>query len=370
MACVTLSVLDAPTVVTHLDLRRHLDQEWLGTCPSCGYVDGFKVARGRMRPWLLTCFGGCTGDDILDALDSAGLIDLAGIRGTLARSGTGPARERERTAGLGARRPSPAPSSPAPSSTPLKTDALAGVAFLLRTSRRARSGGVVDRYLRGRGLSGIGPYVGDVREHTGARYVEEGRAPRTFPAMILPARTHAPGRPPGLHRTYLHASHAAVGKAPVSDPRRTLGDLRGTGALLSTEPERRGYPCLVGEGAESAWGAADICGAWGSGAVWAALAHGHLPALPLDLGCVSGVLIAADNDDPGLDSAFALRDRLRAAGTPARVIAPSTPQRDWADLADDPQPEDQADLDALRSAWNALSDADGQRPVKQTLRST
>ena len=90
------------------------------------------------------------------------------------------------------------------------------------------SGMLAEAYLRHRGIDPDVVDVSALRFHPRCHYRDGGGATtRIFPALIAEVTDDA-GRISGIHRTWLDP-HAIGEKAPVADPRRSLGDLLGFG---------------------------------------------------------------------------------------------------------------------------------------------
>lgn len=182
-------------------------------------------------------------------------------------------------------------------------------------------GSVARRYLHARG-------VGAATENTALRFHPRASSlddRRRRPALLA-AISGADGALQGVQITLL-SSHGAA-KAAVATPRRVVGLLKGGAVRLS--------PCgpalAIAEGVESALSAAQALhvGAW---AALSALNLAHFdPPAP-----VRRLLIAADNDAPGLEAAEALRRRLAYARPEIDVAihAPPSPFGDWNDWARD-----------------------------------
>ena len=109
------------------------------------------------------------------------------------------------------------------------------------------SGTLAERYLAGRGLTGLG-HLDSLRFHPNCFYWREDHAltdpPETWPALLAKV-TDLDGRLTGLHRTWLDP--ATADKAPVIPPRKAMGNLLGHGVRI-------GKPVSVlaaGEGLET-----------------------------------------------------------------------------------------------------------------------
>lgn len=143
------------------------------------------------------------------------------------------------------------------------------------------------------------------------------------PAMLARVDT-VDGEFHGLHRTFLRPD--GLGKAGLEPDKAAIGPIAGSSVHLNPA----GEILVVGEGIESTLSFAVATGLPG----WAALSTSGLrrlvlPSLPL----ASELIIAADNDAPGLKAAAALAERARAEGRKVRVVAPPGPGDDWNDVA-------------------------------------
>ncbi|MDP2329834.1 MAG: toprim domain-containing protein, partial [Reyranella sp.] len=134
-----------------------------------------------------------------------------------------------------------------------------------------------------------------------------------WPAMIA-CVTDLAGRQTGAHRTWL--TRDGSGKAPISTPRRALGDLLGHAV-------RFGVPCevmAVGEGIETML---SLRCALPDMAMAAALSANHLAALLLPP-TLRRLYIARDADAAGDMALAALTERAEATGIETRALSPQT----------------------------------------------
>jgi putative DNA primase/helicase len=130
----------------------------------------------------------------------------------------------------------------------------------------------------------------------------------------------AAGTPVALHRTWLRPD--GLGK-DLDPPRKSLGAVAGRAVHLAPI----GPAIAVSEGLENALAAMVIFGRPGL----AAISASGLAALQLPAG-VEDVLICADHDQPGLKAADSLFARLRSDGIAVRIVVPTTPGNDFADV--------------------------------------
>jgi phage/plasmid primase-like uncharacterized protein len=270
--------MNAAEIARRFNLRRS-GRDWSGACPACGYPRAFKLSEGRSGP-IWWC-GSCTDRDRL-----AEII-------------------------LG-HRPAAEPRAPAAPDRSDRTDA----ARRLWDAARPIAGTIADRYLRARGLS-LPPdpapalrFLSDARHPSGAR----------LPVLIASVRDAA-GNVVAVHRTYL----AEPGRKVAGlEPRATLGPTRGGACRLwPVAPE-----LAIGEGLESCIAA----GALLDLPAWSALSAGNLAdtlQLPPE---VRSVVIAADNDAPGLAAAKAAAARWKREGRVVRIAVPDRAGADFADV--------------------------------------
>jgi hypothetical protein len=175
-------------------------------------------------------------------------------------------------------------------------------------------GTLAQRYLAERGLTGLGP-LDSLRFHPSCFYWREDHPltdpPEAWPALLAKV-TDLDGRLTGLHRTWLDP--ATADKAPVSPPRKAMGNLLGHGVRI-------GRPVSVlaaGEGLETMLSLHLVLPELPA---VAALSANHLAALqlPADL---RRLYIAVDTDPAGLSAADQLAHRAIGAGIDAVHLSP------------------------------------------------
>ncbi len=187
------------------------------------------------------------------------------------------------------------------------------------------AGDAVRAYLVARGL-GDWSVPSLIREHPGLSYwgadddgvlQELGR----YPAMLAPIVKD--GRLVAIHRTYLLDGQ----KAPVPTPKKLTaasGILSGACIPLAAP---RGGVLGIAEGIETA-----IAASLGSGLpVVAAYCANALAAFDFPVG-IDRLTVFADNDPAGQQAAAALAQRAVQAGLTSKILTPSTPGSDWADV--------------------------------------
>lgn len=193
------------------------------------------------------------------------------------------------------------------------------------------AGAEVRAYLASRGL-GAWEVPSLVREHPGLAYWhtdDDGVLHQLgrFPAMLAPIVKN--GRLLSLHRTYLQDGK----KAPVPTAKKlTAASGRLTGACIPLAAPRGGL-LAIAEGIETA-AAASL----GAGVpVVAAYCANALATFAWPRG-IERLMIFADNDPAGHQAATALAQRATQAGLSSKILMPSTPGCDWADVWKEGQP--------------------------------
>lgn len=274
---------------------------WRATCPVHGSGKNQALSiTAQDGKVLLHCFAGCATDAILEALDLT----------------WGELHEGSECRWNPAPRALPTPKPDGGRCT--KTERLWAAATPLSGTCAA------SRYLRARGLP-LGEYPAALRLHPGLEYFHEGIAVGTFPAML--ARVEHPEHGlVALHRTYL--APGGAGKADVPSPKKLTGPThegatKGAAIRLYNPSER----LALAEGIETAL-AVHLASGW---RVWACVSAGGLERVELP-SSVREVLIAADNDEAGVNAANALARRLLDEGRTVRIATPPTPGADWLDV--------------------------------------
>jgi phage/plasmid primase-like uncharacterized protein len=179
---------------------------------------------------------------------------------------------------------------------------------------RPISGTIAEMYLRERGITGV-CHLTALRFHPNCYYPADNAATRNGGPALIAAVTDLQGRITGVQRTWLDV--AGHGKAPISTPRKALGQLLGNGVRFG----KPGEVLLAGEGIETVLSLTMVLGAV---PMVAALSASHLAALVLPDG-LKRLYIACDADPAGRCACERLAERARAGGT---VVLPCT--RDMA----------------------------------------
>jgi putative DNA primase/helicase len=273
-------------VAARLRLHRSRD-EWRGTCPCCGYKEGFVLSAsrgGRLLGWCASC------------QDKAAIAQLlAEMQG----GGVAPAQVE-------------------------RHDAVAKAARDARVFERAMSlwhgsepvSGIAARYLVARGL----PHLvasGALRFRPDCPHPSRCR----LPALVALVQG-GDGGPVGIHRTFLRRD--GTGKAELEPPRAALGPVRGGAIRLDPVAKE----IVVGEGIESSASAGVLLGlpAWSAGSCGNLERSLQLPPQ------VHSVTIAADPDEPGRRAANAAWHRWTRAGQHVRISTPKAGRGDFNDI--------------------------------------
>lgn len=208
---------------------------------------------------------------------------------------------------------------------------------------------LVETYLRNRGITDLRA-TGALRFHPRCYYRPDADDPsrtsltgtspsRTFPAMIA-AVTDLQGRITGAHRTWLDSqgfSEASLGKAPITTPRRAMGDLLGHAVRFGVVSD----VMAAGEGIETIL---SLRMGLPLMPMAVALSAGHLGAL-LFPPTLRRLYIARDDDPAGDHATAKLMERAGAAGIEAILLSPQ--------LGDFNEDLRRLGLDALKAALRA-----------------
>jgi len=256
---------------------------------------------------LLKCFAGCAYEAIINALGG---------------------RSKQQESGLkGARKPQ-------------HHDDRERIEFARRIWRKARNprGTIVQDYLFRRGFTGETPWKQDMSSQVDSRdgYSVGLAIPvsiRFHPGLKHPAGAYLPamvaaietrdGEIVSVHRTFLKPN--GTGKAAVEPNKMALGREGGCAVHLTA-----GAPTLViCEGIETGLSVLQATGHH----VWAALGTSNLGNVELPA-FVREVVIAADNDEPGMKAALAAGQSYRSRGYQVRMVSPRAEKADFNDIAD------------------------------------
>lgn len=267
---------------------------FVGECPACGY-SGFTVTDKNGRTLFYCHGGGCSQQELIDALRDAGLW------------GASPTSLFDELDHIPDEAP---PCKHQPNNFNLKH------ALSMWGRSYPAEGTPVESYLRVRGYRGSIP--SDLRFVMGRHRSDHGM----YPIMIGAARrAGSPGEITGIHRTFLRGDGS--GKADVPDAKMSLGTVRGSAVRLAAAADQM----AVSEGIETGLSFMQATGM----PTWAALSVSGLKALVLPPE-VREVVIAADPDEQGLKAARQAATRWHAEGRKVRIAKP--PQGlDFNDLA-------------------------------------
>jgi hypothetical protein len=184
-------------------------------------------------------------------------------------------------------------------------------------------GTVAETYLRTRGITDL-RNCGSFRFHPRCWYRGDpddpvNRVRDAWPALIASVRDGS-GKLTGVHRTWLAPDGS--GKAPVSTPRRAMGQLLGHGVRFGVADD----VMAAGEGIETMLSLRQVAPAL---PMVAALSANHLAALELPVG-LRRLYLVRDDDSAGHGAVEALSARATEAGIKALTVDAS-----MGDLNDD-----------------------------------
>jgi putative DNA primase/helicase len=285
-------------VATAGSLARRLDGQrqghnWRLPCPlGCGYT--LSLCDGESGTLLAHCFGGCDYNDILSALVEYGLFD----------DGDDPLCH---GVSLSDRRSA--------DDDLARSRAARWIYDHLAPAVRTAA----EVYLRHRHISIAMPPV-----------LRFGNCPHrlggTYPTTMVAPVTNIDGAQIGIHATYLRRD--GTGKADFGHrdlQRETRGVTRGGAIRLALHnPDRE---LIVGEGIESTLSAMEIFDLPG----WSAVSAGGLKTLDLP-SAVRRIVIAADNDIAGRQTALTAYQRWSGEGREVRVKIPPNTGDDFNDV--------------------------------------
>ena len=176
-------------------------------------------------------------------------------------------------------------------------------------------GTLAERYLRSRAITaplGCPPLRFHPKCYT---RTDDDAEPQTWPALLA-AVTDLDGSITGLHRTWLDP--ATGGKAPLSSPRRAMGNLLGCGVQFGPGADREAQVLAAGEGLETMLALRSILPRLPA---IAALSANHLAALELPAS-LQRLYVVRDDDPAGRRAAETLTVRALADGFDLVVLAP------------------------------------------------
>jgi len=206
-------------------------------------------------------------------------------------------------------------------STPLRRPAIIQPQKEDKTKRARRiwsescsiEGTPAERYLRARAIPRVLP--GALRFHPAMTSLED----RERRPALVGAITDEAGVIAGVHVTLLSIHGAA--KANVATPRRVIGAMMGAAVRLDDPDDT----LIVAEGIETALSAQAAL----QGPTWALMSAVNLARFDLPAS-LSKLVIAADNDEAGLEAAHTLRARVRD-DIVCEIALPPEGLNDWND---------------------------------------
>lgn len=197
---------------------------------------------------------------------------------------------------------------------PPDTDTTAAALRIWRHTAKA-AGTLAETYLRSRDLSS--PYPADFRFHPALKATGAG----PFPCLVAAVRDVA-GQVAGIQRIFLAPD--GLGKADMDKPKLSLGKVKG-GAIRLGDLDGSGV-VTVCEGPEDGLSLLAMLG----GPVWIAAGATFLPAMQFPTG-VHSIIIGADNDPAGQDSARKAAHAFTERGLSVRIIRPLDGFKDFND---------------------------------------
>ena len=250
---------------------------WMARCPAHDdHNPSFSIREAPDGTLVFKCHAGCGQHDVIEALKSRGL--WPGNRQLNHPSGSRTWRDR--------------------SEKDQVTRATAALAIWQKSGPAA--GTIVQTYLRSRGLTL--PPPASLRFHPGLKH----RSGSWWPAMVALVTRGENDTPVAIHRTFLASN--GKHKAPVEDPKMSLGRCRGGAVRLAAAAEA----LMVGEGIETCLAAMQARGL----PAWAGLSASGLRNLDLPKS-VRDVIVLADGDEVGEVSGKRVRMALEL-GRPSR----------------------------------------------------
>jgi putative DNA primase/helicase len=282
----------AAEIAYQLGLTEARKGGYTGFCPSCSYETGFSVVDKGGRTLVHCHAGGCTQQELIQALREYGLW------------GDQAAKSVEFPVDLPISQISPTH----------KTDSVEAALAMWERAQPAE-GTVVETYLRARGYFGAIPI--SLRHVTGKHPSDQQSHPLMLAAAVLSGNPNIAG----VHRTFLRADGS--GKAPIKPEKMSLGDVHGAGTPLA----QVGPKLAVSEGIETGLSVQQATGI----PTLAALSAAGMQALVLPAG-VQEVFIAADPDSVGMKAAQVAARRWHAEGRIVRIVRPPG-ELDFNDLA-------------------------------------
>jgi phage/plasmid primase-like uncharacterized protein len=279
--------------------------EWRCLCPSHGGHSLF-LADGHGGKLLAKCFGGCSWNEILDALRKQRLVEHLSDRKDPNRAAALRRLEEER----------------AKREIDDLSRRIARSRDLYRKGEPA-SGTPVATHLRTRGTSGPIPDVLRFLRDCWHR-PDPGYGQTYYPAMLA-LIVNVRGEQIGCHKTFLKPDGSGKADLPKELQRETCGQFK-TGAIRLAPVSAR---LLIAEGIETTLAAMQMFGLPG----WAAICAVAIARIELPVE-VREVVIAADRDENGAGQRAALsaQKRLQSEGRSVRILLPPNIGEDFNDV--------------------------------------
>lgn len=180
------------------------------------------------------------------------------------------------------------------------------------------AGTLVEKYLKNRGY--VGQLPDSIKFHPELKYAND-----YFPAMVSAIRKWPDNSIVGIHRTFLHEDGSR--KACVENPKKILGCASGGSIQLSKISADE--PLIITEGIEDGL---SIYLATRQ-PVWSAISASLMPKVNVPRpNEIKKIIIAADNNAPGIKNALKLAVRLMECDYKVSLIAPKELGVDYNDL--------------------------------------
>lgn len=293
-------------VLSRLERPRRCAGGWVARCPAHDDHDpSLSIREGDNGKVLLKCHRGC---------------DYARIRAAL---GEAPALRKSQS-------PTSALRAPADEKRRIEW-----ARKLWREASEAR-GTIVQDYLFGRAFTGELPYARQTESHINSqvdysvglaipaslRFHRRLKHPSNvyLPAMVA-AVQDANGSIVAIHRTFLKPD--GTGKAEVEPNKLALGPVRGCSVHLTAG----GVEVALCEGIETGLSILQATGIQ----VWVALGTSNLATVALPT-FVRKVIVAADQDEPGIKAAKIAAEAYGSQGYQVSIVSPQTDKADWNDV--------------------------------------
>jgi len=282
---------------------RKSGKSWICFCPAHDNTKtpALSVTDGPGGRLLVKCHAGCSGRDVMGALQHRGIIDGKGHK---------------------AQAPSVAEMAKRKAEDQKRDEQRLKYAHDLFAAGTCCAGTPVQAYLEDvREIKGLrfNKMKNTLRFHPETMHTPSGQK---LPAMLAQIRDHK-GRALGIHRTYLLPDGS--GKAHVQPDKMMLG--QSSGGTVRFGPD--GQVIALAEGIETALSISRASRL----TVWATLSTSGLKGLILPPAPVGEIIIiCADNDAAGLGAAETVAGRLEVGGRVVSIIHPKQAGTDFNDV--------------------------------------